>query len=76
MGHLRPTAIVEAGSASGGSALWFAAQARGLGLTCRVLSVDIDPVTSAPALPPERSPQDAAGTHPRTVIGGGMGPGS
>lgn len=33
-------------AASGGSALWFASQSRGLGLTYRVLSVDIDPVTS------------------------------
>jgi cephalosporin hydroxylase len=46
LNQLRPTTIVEVGSASGGSALWFASQARGLGLACRVLSVDIDPVTA------------------------------
>jgi cephalosporin hydroxylase len=46
LAQVRPTTIVEVGSAAGGSALWFATQARGLGLDCRVLSVDITPVTT------------------------------
>jgi len=46
LGQLRPTTIVEVGSAAGGSALWFAAQARAQRLECRVLSVDINKVTT------------------------------
>lgn len=46
LGQLRPTTIVEIGSAAGGSALWFAAQARALHLECAVLSVDINKVTT------------------------------
>lgn len=46
VGQLRPTTIVEIGSAAGGSALWFAAQARALRLECKVLSVDIAKVTT------------------------------
>lgn len=41
----RPRTIIEIGSAFGGSALWFAAQTRGLGLGATVFSVDINPVT-------------------------------
>lgn len=42
----RPRTIVEIGSSHGGSALWFAALARGLELDCRVLSLDINKVTT------------------------------
>jgi cephalosporin hydroxylase len=40
----KPKTIVEIGSANGGSAKWFAAICRGLGLETRIYSLDIDPV--------------------------------
>jgi cephalosporin hydroxylase len=43
--RVRPRTIVEIGSHRGGSAVWFASMARGLGLDCRVVSVDINAVT-------------------------------
>lgn len=43
LSQTRPGTIVEIGSASGGSALWFASQCRGLGLDTRVLSLDLHP---------------------------------
>lgn len=42
----RPRTIVEIGSFNGGSALWFAAQLRGMGIDGKVLSVDFNPVTA------------------------------
>ena len=44
LSDIRPGTIVEVGSFNGGSALWFAAQTRGLGLSTKVYSVDIYPV--------------------------------
>jgi cephalosporin hydroxylase len=40
--EVRPTLIVEAGTASGGAALYFAEMARAAGLSSRVLAVDPD----------------------------------
>ena len=40
----RPRTVVEIGSFRGGSAVWFAAQARALDLGARVISLDIEPV--------------------------------
>ena len=44
MSRERPRTIVEIGSHRGGSAVWFAAQSRGLDLGAHVWSLDIDPV--------------------------------
>lgn len=41
----RPATIIEIGSKDGGSALWFAGLAAGLGLTTTVHSYDLSPVT-------------------------------
>jgi cephalosporin hydroxylase len=43
LSKLRPRTIIEIGSASGGSGLWFSAQARGLALDAVVYSFDIKP---------------------------------
>lgn len=45
LGKVRPRTIVEIGSAEGGSAVWFAAQARALDLDTHVYSLDINIVT-------------------------------
>jgi cephalosporin hydroxylase len=42
--QVRPGTIVEVGSFHGGSALWFAAQSRALGLDTQIISLDINPV--------------------------------
>lgn len=39
----KPATIIEIGSKSGGSALWFADMAQAMGLPCKVVTVDIDP---------------------------------
>jgi len=39
--NLRPSTIVEIGSKSGGSALWFAHQLDAFGFDCRIFSIDI-----------------------------------
>jgi cephalosporin hydroxylase len=44
LSDVRPGTIVEVGSYNGGSALWFAAQTRGLGLSTQIYSIDIQPV--------------------------------
>ena len=44
MSRQRPRTIVEIGSMYGGSAVWFAAQARALGLEAKVISLDINRV--------------------------------
>lgn len=46
LGRERPRTIVEIGSFRGGSALWFAAQARALSLDAHIYSLDFDPVTT------------------------------
>jgi cephalosporin hydroxylase len=43
LSNLRPRTIIEIGSSSGGSGLWFSAQARGLALDASVYSYDIKP---------------------------------
>jgi cephalosporin hydroxylase len=43
LSNLRPRTIIEIGSASGGSGLWFSAQARGLALDAIVYSYDLRP---------------------------------
>jgi cephalosporin hydroxylase len=43
--RLRPRTLIEIGSGAGGSALWFADQARIAGLDLRVVSVDLRPPT-------------------------------
>jgi cephalosporin hydroxylase len=43
LSNLRPRTIIEIGSYSGGSGLWFSAQARGLELDANVYSYDINP---------------------------------
>lgn len=45
LGRIRPRTIIEIGSASGGSAVWFAIQCRGLGLETHIYSLDIERVT-------------------------------
>jgi len=42
----RPGTIIEIGTHSGGSALWFADQAQALGLKTRIISIDINPFTA------------------------------
>lgn len=44
LSKLRPKTIIEIGSASGGSALWFGAQSRALNLRAKVWSFDISAV--------------------------------
>jgi cephalosporin hydroxylase len=41
--QLSPRSIIEIGSYQGGSALWFSQQAKALGLSCTVLSIDLHP---------------------------------
>lgn len=43
LSKLRPKTIIEIGSASGGSGMWFAAQTKGLALEATVYSYDIKP---------------------------------
>lgn len=43
---LAPRTVIEIGSKEGGSALWFADQLSLLGIEGRVLSIDVQPVTS------------------------------
>lgn len=42
--EMKPAAIIELGSAQGGSALWFASQAEAMGINTLVYSFDINPV--------------------------------
>ena len=42
---LRPKALIEIGSNQGGGALWFADMLSVAGLSCPVISIDINPVT-------------------------------
>lgn len=44
LSDLRPKTVIEIGSASGGSGIWFATQLKGLGLESVVHSFDIEPV--------------------------------
>ncbi|WP_329314378.1 CmcI family methyltransferase [Streptomyces sp. NBC_01262] len=43
MQRVRPRTVIEIGSGTGASALWFRSMGLALGLTCRVLSVDLAP---------------------------------
>lgn len=45
LAQARPRTLIEIGSYRGGSALWFADQARALGLDLQILSIDLDPPT-------------------------------
>jgi cephalosporin hydroxylase len=45
IGDIKPKTIVEVGSASGGSAIWFADQLRNFNINGRIYSIDIKPPT-------------------------------
>lgn len=68
--NLRPRSIIEIGTSEGGSALWFADQARTLGLDCQIVTLD----RAAPATPlPDISfftvdATDPEGSFPHEVL--------
>lgn len=70
--NMRPRSIIEIGTSEGGSALWFADQARALGLDCQVVTLD----RAAPATPlPDirfftADATDPEGSFPHDVIAG------